>query len=49
MKGKGVYAANLRTTFEVFVRKLGLDGPQPELDCSQFRPPRNVDGQQRLF
>ena len=49
MKGKGVYADNLKTTFNVFVKKLGLDGPLPELDCSQFRPPRGADGQQRLF
>jgi DNA repair photolyase len=49
MKGKGVYADHLKTTFQVFVKKVGLDGPMPELDCSQFRPPRGVDGQQRLF
>jgi DNA repair photolyase len=49
MKGQGAYAEHLRTTFQVFVKKLGLDGPQPELDCSQFRPPRDAAGQQRLF
>jgi DNA repair photolyase len=49
MKGKGVYADHLKTTFEVFVKKMGLNGPLPELDCSQFRPPRGADGQQQLF
>lgn len=49
MKGKGVYAENLKTTFNVFVKKLGLDGPPPELNCSQFSPPRDAGGQQRLF
>lgn len=49
MKGKGVYADNLKTTFNVFVKKLGLDRPLPELDCSQFSPPRDAAGQQRLF
>jgi DNA repair photolyase len=49
MKGKGAYAEHLRTTFQVFVKKLGLDGPLPDLDCGQFHPPRGADGQQRLF
>lgn len=49
MKGKGVYAEHLRATFDVFVKKLGLDGSLPELECSQFHPPRDAGGQQRLF
>lgn len=49
MKGQGVYADHIKKTFAVFVKKLGLDGPMPELDCSQFRRPRGPDGQQRLF
>ena len=48
MKGQGAYAEHLRTTFEVFTKKLGF-GRLPELDCGQFRPPRDAGGQQRLF
>jgi DNA repair photolyase len=48
MKGTGVYADALKTTFEVFRTKLGFE-KLPELDCSQFRPPQDAGGQQRLF
>lgn len=49
MRGDGAYAEGIAKTFEVFVEKLGLNGPWPELDCSQFRPPEMVGGQMRLF
>jgi len=49
MRGTGSYAEGIEKTFELFVHKLGLDPPWPELDCSQFRPPQMMDGQRRLF
>jgi DNA repair photolyase len=49
MRGEGTYAASIQASFEVFVKKLGLDGPWPELDTSQFRPPRLSGGQMNLF
>jgi DNA repair photolyase len=49
MRGSGPYAAGIKQTFDVFVRKLGLDQPWPELDTSQFRPPELASGQMRLF
>jgi hypothetical protein len=49
MRGAGPYAESISKTFDVFVRKLGLDQPWEELDTSQFRPPELVTGQRRLF
>jgi DNA repair photolyase len=49
MRGRGAYADGIAQTFEVFAKKLGLDTPWEELDCSQFRPPELVRGQRRLF
>jgi DNA repair photolyase len=49
MRGIGPYAEGIAETFEVFARKLGLKGPVPDLDVSQFRPPRNDGRQLRLF
>jgi DNA repair photolyase len=49
MKGQGPYAEGVRVTFQAFARKLGLDQPQPTLDCSRFRPPRTPGGQRTLF
>jgi DNA repair photolyase len=49
MRGSGAYAAQIAQSFDVFVRKLGLDQPWEELDVSQFRPPPVVGGQMRLF
>ena len=44
MRGTGAYADLLRRRFEVATRRLGLDGPRPELDTSRFRvPPRAGD------
>ncbi len=49
MSGDGAYAQGIAHSFAVFVKKLRLDQPWPELDCSQFRPPELCRGQQRLF
>lgn len=49
MRGSGNYAENVEKTFKVFAHKLGLDQPWPELDATQFRPPRMAEGQMRLF
>jgi DNA repair photolyase len=49
MKGTGPYADGIEKTFRAFCKKLGLDQPQPELDCSRFRPPRLPGAQLRLF
>ncbi len=49
MRGEGEYAEQIHQTFDVFSRKLGLDGPLPTLDGSNFRPPRIAGEQQRLF
>jgi len=49
MIGSGPYAEGIENTFDVFVKKLGLDQPMPELDTSQFRPPPMDDHQLRLF
>lgn len=46
MRGSGVYADQIATSFKVFRAKLGFHERPPELDCEQFRPP---DGQGRLF
>lgn len=48
-RGQGPYAAQIRQTFEVFARKLGLARGLPELDLTQFRPPRDPSGQRTLF
>ena len=49
MRGAGPYADGIANTFELFVKKLGLDAPAEELDSTQFQPPRLPDGQRRLF
>ena len=49
MKGTGPYAESVERTFKAFCKKLGLDRPSPELDCSRFRPPRLPGGQLKLF
>jgi DNA repair photolyase len=48
-RGQGAYAEQIRQTFEVFARKLGLDRPLPPLDTTLFRPPRDVSGQLTMF
>jgi DNA repair photolyase len=49
MRGAGPYADGIEKTFDLFVHKLGLDQPSPELDVSQFRPPELNAAQMRLF
>ena len=49
MRGSGAYAAGIEKTFDVFVHRLALDQPWPQLDTSQFRPPALHSGQMRLF
>jgi DNA repair photolyase len=49
MRGQGPMADQVRHMFEVFTRRYGLDRGMPELDCSQFRPPRPARGQLSLF
>jgi DNA repair photolyase len=49
MRGQGIMADQIENMFDLFTKKYGLDGELPELDCSQFRPPRSDGGQLRLF
>lgn len=49
MRGTGNYAQQIKQTFQVFTKKLGLDRPLPPLERSLFRPPRDASGQQTLF
>jgi DNA repair photolyase len=49
MRGSGAMAEQIEQVFKVFRARLGLDGRLPEPDCTQFRPPRPVQGQIRLF
>jgi DNA repair photolyase len=49
LRGQGEYAAQIAQNFTVFRRKHGLDQPLPELDSSQFQPPRPASGQMTLF
>jgi DNA repair photolyase len=47
MRGTGVFAQLLENRFNIYAQRLGY-GNMPELDCSQFRPPR-LDDQLALF
>jgi DNA repair photolyase len=50
MRGTGEIAEQIRRTFHVFAKKLGLDQTRgAELDVSQFRPPTPSSGQKWLF
>jgi DNA repair photolyase len=49
MRGRGPLADQIEQVFDVFARKLGLDGSLPPLDMTRFRPPRPTAGQLRLF
>ena len=50
MRGTGEIAEQIRRTFHVFAKKLGLDQTRgAELDISQFRPPTPSSGQKWLF
>jgi DNA repair photolyase len=48
MRGEGLFADQIRTTFETFKRRYGLDQPRPELSTASFRRPEH-DQQLRLF
>jgi len=48
MRGEGLFADQIRTTFETFKRRYGLDQPRPELSTAAFRRPEQ-DQQLRLF
>jgi len=39
MRGEGIYAEQIRTTFHTFRRRFGLDRPFPELSAAAFRRP----------
>lgn len=39
MKGEGLYADQIRATYETFKRRYGLDKPRPELSTASFRRP----------
>ncbi|MGD9720611.1 MAG: PA0069 family radical SAM protein [Pirellulales bacterium] len=49
MSGSGPYAEQIGRTFQVFKKKLGIDGRLPKLDSSKFTPPQLARGQMRLF
>lgn len=49
MRGEGTYARQIKQSFQVFVRKFGLDAPLPEFDFTQFRRPRAPSAQMELF
>ncbi|MGH6949959.1 MAG: PA0069 family radical SAM protein [Vitreimonas sp.] len=48
-KGEGPYAKLIADRFAKAVRRLGLDKPRLQLDCSQFRRPLEAGGQGDLF
>jgi DNA repair photolyase len=39
MRGEGIFADQIRTTFQTFKRRFGLDQPFPELSTAAFRRP----------
>src|SRR5215210_1121570 len=43
MSGEGLFADQIRTTFETFKRRYGLDKPRPELSAAAFRRPGQVE------
>jgi len=48
MRGEGLFADQIRTTFDTFKRRYSLDQPRPELSTAAFRRPER-DRQLRLF
>ncbi|KMS59807.1 radical SAM protein [Novosphingobium barchaimii LL02] len=48
MKPKGVWAELFRSRFRLAATRLGITGPKPVLDCTQFRRP-SLDGQLSLL
>ena len=49
MTGTGPVADQIGALFRVLKHRFGLDRPMPPFDVSQFVPPRDKRGQQRLF
>ncbi len=49
MTGQGVWAELLRQRVNKAAARLGLQRRRPDLDLSQFRPPRRDPGQRELF
>ncbi|TVS14791.1 MAG: PA0069 family radical SAM protein [Gammaproteobacteria bacterium] len=49
MVGTGPFARLLGERFRLAVRRLGLDGQEPPLDCSRFRAPSSISPQLALF
>jgi DNA repair photolyase len=49
MTGQGEWARLLKARFDLAVRRLGLDGPRPELRTDLFRAPRRPEAQLSLF
>ena len=43
MKGEGLFAEQIRVTFQTFKRRYGLDQPFPELSTAAFRVPGRVE------
>lgn len=43
MRGEGIYADQMRATFETFKRRYGLDQPRRELSAAAFRRPGQVE------
>ena len=48
-RGEGPYAEQIAQNFKIFAKRYGLDRPMPELDHTQFRPPRPTSRQLHLF
>ena len=49
MTGTGEIAEQIRLMFELFKRRLDLNQPMPDYDCTRFRRPEKRDAQQWLF
>lgn len=49
MSGTGELAEQIGKIFEVFSRRLGLNGGLPPYNCTRFHPPPDAMGQGRLF
>ncbi len=43
MKGEGLFAEQIRATFQTFKRRYGLDRPSPELSTAAFRVPGRAE------
>jgi DNA repair photolyase len=43
MRGEGLFADQIRATFQTFKRRYGLDQPFPELSTAAFRRPGQVE------